>query len=155
NETVESLKRIKKTNKVAARKINRGAKRSRELSPEHIMQVGLGFLASRTVLTAAELGLFTKLAKGGLDAETLRRRLGLHRRGALDFFDALVALRLLERRNGKYFNTPESNHFLDRAKPSYCGGILEMCSARLYSFWGSFPEGLRTGLPQNEAKTGG
>jgi SAM-dependent methyltransferase len=45
--------------------------------------------------------------------------------------------------------------FLDRGKPSYLGGILEMFNARLYGFWGDLTEGLRTGEPQNEAKTGG
>jgi len=30
-----------------------------------------------------------------------------------------------------------------------------MANARLYRFWGSLTEGLRTGRPQNEAKTGG
>jgi hypothetical protein len=125
------------------------------LSPDRIIQNGLGFLASKTILSAAGLGLFTELARGPLDAETLRLRLGLHPRSALDFFDALVALRLLERLDGKYFNTPESDLFLDRNKPTYVGGILEMANARLYPFWGSLTEALRTGLPQNESKTGG
>jgi len=42
-----------------------------------------------------------------------------------------------------------------RDKLSYIGGILEMANERLYPFWGSLTEGLRTGLPQNEVKTGG
>jgi len=45
--------------------------------------------------------------------------------------------------------------FLDRTKSSYIGGILEMCNARLYYFGGVLTEGLRTGQPQNEVKTGG
>jgi len=44
--------------------------------------------------------------------------------------------------------------FLDRAKPSYIGAMLEMANARLYPFWGSLTEALRTGCPQNEAKSG-
>ena len=124
-------------------------------SPDHIMQIGLGFWASKALLSATELGLFTELARGPLDAETLRQRLGLHPRSALDFFDALVALRFLDRLEGRYFNTAETDFYLDRSKPSYAGGILEMCNARLYSFWGSFTDALRTGAPQNEAKTGG
>jgi hypothetical protein len=32
--------------------------------------------------------------------------------------------------------------------------MLEMSNARLYRFWGSLTEALRTGKPQNEAKTG-
>ena len=62
---------------------------------------------------------------------------------------------MLERDDGTYANTPATDLFLDRAKPSYVGGLLEMANARLYGFWGSLTEGLRTGEPQNEAKTGG
>jgi predicted nicotinamide N-methyase len=123
-------------------------------TPDHILQTGLGFWASKTLLSAVELGVFTKLAQGPLAAETLRQQLGLHERSAHDFFDALVALRFLERRDGQYANTAESDLFLDRNKPTYVGGILEMCNARLYAFWGSLTEALRTGQPQNEGKTG-
>lgn len=124
--------------------------------PEAIMQLGLGFWGSKTLLSAVELGLFSELAAAGsLDADGLRERLGLHPRSALDFFDALVALGLLEREDGRYRNTPASEVFLDRAKPSYVGGVLEMASMRLFGFWSSLTEGLRTGKPQNEAKSGG
>ena len=119
------------------------------------MQIGFGFWASKTLLSATELGLFTELARGPLDAATLRQRLGLHPRSVRDFLDALVALRLLERRGGLYSNTPETDWHLDRNKPGYIGGVLEMCSGRLYGYWGSLTEALRTGLPQNESKTGG
>src|SRR5215831_9342976 len=102
------------------------------LSPDRILQLGTGFFGAKAVLSAAELGLFTELAKGPLDAEALRVRLGLHARSARDFFDALVALKLLERQAGKYSNSPEADLFLDRAKPSYMGGLLEMCSVRLF-----------------------
>ena len=45
--------------------------------------------------------------------------------------------------------------FLDKAKPSYVGGVLEMGSRRLYGFWGSLTEALRSGELQNEARHGG
>jgi O-methyltransferase domain/Dimerisation domain len=123
-------------------------------TPEHIMQVGLGFWASKTLLSAIEMGLFTELARHPEDLESVRERLGLHPRSARDFLDALVALGFLERRDGVYHNTPDTDLFLDRSKPSYIGGILEMANARLYGFWGGLTEGLRTGRHQNEAKTG-
>ncbi len=126
-----------------------------QLTPETIMQLGFGFWGSKTLLSAVGMGLFSELAKAGaLDGEALRERLGLHARSATDFFDALVALGMLERDDGRYANTPETDLFLDRAKPSYIGGMMEMADARLYGFWGSLTEGLRTGEPQNEAKVG-
>jgi hypothetical protein len=126
------------------------------VAAERVLQVGLGFWASRTLLSAVELGLFSELGQGPRDAEELRARLGLHPRGARDFLDALVSLGLLERdQEGRYANAADADLFLDRAKPSYVGGLLEMASARLYGFWGSLTEALRTGEPQNEAKYGG
>jgi hypothetical protein len=105
-----------------------------QLNPDRIMQLGMSFWGSKTLLSAVELGVFTELAKQPLDAEGLRRRLGLHPRSARDFFDALVALGMLQRENGRYANTSESNLFLDHAKPTYIGGFLEMANARLYRF---------------------
>ncbi|HEY0005912.1 MAG TPA: methyltransferase [Pyrinomonadaceae bacterium] len=126
------------------------------VTPSHIMQLGLGFWASKTLLSAVELGLFTELAGGAMSAETINARLNLHPRSVRDFLDALVSLRMLERDGeGLYSNTPETEMFLDRAKPSYIGGILEMASKRLYPYWGSLTEALKTGRPQNEAKSGG
>jgi hypothetical protein len=126
-----------------------------DVTPDAIMQLGLAFWGSKTLLSAIELGVFSELAAAGpLDGDTLRERLDLNARSATDFFDALVALGMLERENGHYTNAPSTELFLDRAKPSYVGGILEMANARLYGFWDSLTEGLRTGDPQNEAKRG-
>src|SRR5258705_11164303 len=91
---------------------------------EHFLQVGLGFWESKTLLSAVEMGLFTELAKDSGELESLQKRLGLHPRAARDFFDALVALKFLERREGRYYNTPCTHLFLDKSNPSYIGGIL-------------------------------
>jgi hypothetical protein len=123
-------------------------------TPEHILKLGLAFWGSKALLSAVELGLFTKLAKGPLDAAAIAAELRLHARGARDFLDTLVALGMLQREDGHYSNTADSSLFLDRGKPSYIGGILEMANARLYPFWGSLTEALQTGQPQNESKQG-
>ena len=126
-----------------------------QLNPDKIMQTGLGFWASKTLMSAIEMDLFTELSRGPESYEGLTSRVGLHPRSARDFLDALVALGFLQRSNGRYGNTPETDLFLDRKKPSYIGGLLEMANHRLYPFWGHLTEALRTGLPQNEVKSGG
>ena len=127
-----------------------------QLDPSHIMQVGMGFWPSKTVLSAVELELFTQLADEPMSGAEIGERLGLHPRGIYDFLDTLVALRILERDgdgpDGRYRNTDESAAFLDKRSPTYIGGILEMAGARLYPFWGDLTEALRTGEPQNEVK---
>jgi precorrin-6B methylase 2 len=127
----------------------------KNVTPEHIMQVGLGFWGSKVLLSAVGLELFTVLAEKPLDGEALRTRLDLHPRAARDFFDALVALGFLEREQGAYRNTAATGLFLDKGKPSYIGGMLEMANERLFRFWHDLPEALHTGLPQNEVKQGG
>ncbi len=134
----------------------KGSPASKQATPERILQLGLGFWGSKTLLSAVETGLFTELAKGSLDFETLAERLMLHPRSARDFLDALVALGMLEREGDRYSNTSETDLFLDRAKPSYVGGLLEMANARLYPFWGSLTEALRTAeCPKTKQKQGG
>lgn len=125
-----------------------------DISPDRILQTGMAFWASKTLLSAVEMEVFTELAKKPADLATLQGRLGLHPRGAADFLDALVALGFLQRENGIYQNTAETGLFLDKANPSYVGGILEMCNHRLYGFWGSLTTALRTGETQNESKGG-
>ena len=123
-------------------------------TPDQILQVGLGFWSSKTLLSAIELEVFTELAKHPLSLAELQGRLGLHPRSARDFFDALVAMGFLEREGDIYRNTPSTDLFLDRRKPTYVGGVLEMCNRRLYPFWAHLTEALRTGRPQNEARDG-
>ena len=125
-----------------------------QLTPEHILQVGLGFWPSKVLLSAIEMGLFTELAHSPESLETLQGRMGLHPRSCRDFLDTLVALGFLQREDGRYSNTPATDFFLDRKKPSYMGGLLEMANHRLYPFWGHLTEALRTGRPQNELRTG-
>jgi O-methyltransferase domain/Dimerisation domain len=119
-----------------------------------ILDMGTAFWASKTLLSAVELGVFTQLGPGPLPFEPLRERLGLHPRAARDFLDALVALGFLDRDGSVYRNTRDAAAFLDKAKPSYIGGLLEMLNERLYGFWGRLTEALRTGEPQNESRAG-
>ncbi len=129
------------------------------LNPSRIMEIGMGFWASKTLLTAVNLGLFTLLANGSLSGEAIRKKLGLHERGLYDFLDSLVALKFLEREGLKetstYSNASDVDLFLDKEKQTYVGGMLEMSNNRLYGFWNDLEEGLKTGLPQNETKDGG
>lgn len=133
-----------------------GAPPEAVLDPSHIMQVGVGFWASKTLLSAVELELFTQLGTEEMTGEQIRERLGLHPRATFDFLDTLVALGFLGRdgsgTEARYRNTTQTAAFLNKRSPTYIGGILEMCNARLYGFWGDLTEALQTGKPQNEVK---
>lgn len=127
------------------------------IHPGDIMQTGMSFMRSKVLLAAVKLDLFTTLAKNGpRKASDLGHALGLHPRAWYDFFDALLAMGFLEREGdgpeGKYYNTPETETFLDKRRPEYVGGMLEMCNDRLFRFWSDLDDALKTGQPQNEAK---
>lgn len=132
---------------------------SHQNTPAQILQVGMGFWASKTLLSAVELGLFTELGSGALTGSEVQSAVGLHPRGTYDFLDALVALGFLAREGtgaeARYRNTEETGRFLDRNGPEYVGGLLEMANARLYRFWADLTEALKTGQPQNEIKHSG
>ena len=123
------------------------------------MQTATAFWASKVLLTAVGLDLFTTLGDGKMTASQLGESLALHPRGTYDFFDALVALKFLERDGdgpeGKYKNTPETAAFLNKTSPMYIGGLPEMLNARLFGFWNDLGTALKTGQPQNEVKHGG
>ena len=131
----------------------------KQVNPSKIMQIGMGFWASKTLLTAVNMELFTYLANGELSGQDIKTRLGLHERGLYDFLDTLVALGFLKRSGLKetalYRNAEDTDLFLDKSKPSYVGGMLEMSNNRLYPFWHNLEDGLKTGAPQNDTKTGG
>ena len=127
--------------------------------PSAIMQIGMGFFASKTLLSAVELKLFTLLAPGPKTGQQIAEDLQLRSRAVFDFLDGLVALGMLDRDGsgeaGLYSNTPATMAFLDATSPMYIGGILEMANARLYGFWDGLTEALQTGQPQNEVKHSG
>lgn len=128
------------------------------LDPGPILQTAFAFWSSKVLLTAVEFGVFTILGDRRISGAELGAEVGLHPRAVSDFFDALVAMRFLEREgdgpSAKYFNTPAGALYLDRGQPRYVGGILVMLNARLFKFWHDLPEALRTGKPQNETKHG-
>src|SRR4029079_13607546 len=76
---------------------NNGLKMNSPLDPSPILETAFGFWHSKVLLTAVEMGLFTKLANHRLTGSELGAELKLHPRGIADFFDALVAMKFLGR----------------------------------------------------------
>jgi len=126
--------------------------------PSKIMQIGMGYWASKTLLAAVKFGLFTHLAGTKLSGKEIKQKLSLNTtdRHVYDWLDTLVSLGFLQREgvmdSSVYTNSLDTEVFLDKKKPSYIGGILEMGNNRLYKFWGDLEEALITGKPQNESK---
>jgi len=125
------------------------------------MQIGTGFWASKILLSAVKFEIFTTLAeRKSLSASEIKSHLKFKctDRNVFDYLDALTTFGFLNREGvletAKYSNNINTDFFLDKKKPTYIGGILEMMNNRLYGFWGNLEAGLLTGHPQNEAKHG-
>jgi hypothetical protein len=122
------------------------------LTPARIAQLGQGFRETKALHSAVELGVFVALAEGPLDLGALRARIGIHPRGARDFFDALVALGLLERdANGRYANVRAAERYLVPGSPTYIGGLLDHIRVHEYPVWNFLTRALQTGEPQSPA----
>lgn len=117
-----------------------------------ILRLGNAFCDAKALLTAVELDLFTQLhgAPGGSATEAeVKQELGLHGRGLGDFLDLLVALRILERQDGRYRNAPGTDRHLVRGADEYIGGFLLRSNRNLYPAWDRLEEALRTGRQQS------
>src|SRR2546427_12903774 len=118
-----------------------------QLDPGPILQTAFAFWSSKVLLTAVEFEVFTKLGNRRLTGAQMGAEVGLHRRAISDFFDALVAMKFLDREgdgpDAKYFNTPSASLYLDSSSPRYIGGILIMLNDRLFKFWDDLPTALR------------
>ena len=88
------------------------------VDPDRIFQLAQGFMASKHLFAASELGLFEALGEGPVDLAGLAARTGLPARTARISADAMVALGLLELRGDCYANTPVAATFLSGATPA-------------------------------------
>ena len=126
--------------------------------PGHIMQIASGYGVSKALMSAVSLGLYTRLAERPMTLEEIMQEYGFLQRPAMDFLDLLVSVNLLERdgdgAGAHYLNTPATAAFLDRNRPGYIGGILELWDKRNYRFWADIAEAFTTGKAQNETKIG-
>ena len=119
------------------------AKDAAGVLPDNLNQLTRGFMSSRVVLTALELDLFTAV-NGGSGAEEVAAKIHGDPRATEVLLNALVALKLLNKQNGTFHNTPLTARFFaggspDNARP----GLLH--TANLWRRWSTLTECVRTG----------
>jgi hypothetical protein len=144
-----------------------------QVSPDPIFQMVTGFCVSKTLMTAVELEVFTKLSGNTtVDINEFQNMLGIQKRPAEVFATALVSLGLLnvtkskeerkretgivntDENNRRYSNSQLSEVFLDKSKPSYIGDFIIMMDKHLYDRWGKLPISLKTNQPVEVAAEG-
>ncbi len=125
-----------------------GKQPSKELSPIPLMQITTGFWASKTLAAAIELDLFSKLSGRGADPPEVQGSLGIPARPAEMLLSGCAALGLLEKRGGRFYNSPLAEEYLVRGKPYYFGGFVAMLDRRLYLPWNRLTDALKTDQAQ-------
>lgn len=123
---------------------------SPEVSPQRIFEIAQGFMASKHLFAASQLGVFEALGEGPVDLAGLAARLGLTPRTARISADAMVALGLLEREGENYANTPIAATFLSGATPADFRPLLKFWDRLSYPVWEDLAGALGRGRPVRE-----
>ncbi|MSQ11195.1 MAG: methyltransferase domain-containing protein [Dehalococcoidia bacterium] len=117
-------------------------------SPDRIQGVMTGFWASKALFTGVELGVFKELSRGPASAEVLAYRLKLNPKALERLMNALVSLTLLEKKGGRFSNTPEAETFLVEGKPEFVGGQVEHLAHLHWRLWENLPDAVRENSPR-------
>ncbi len=118
--------------------------------PERIFEIAQGFMASKHLFAASELGLFEALGEGPVDLDGLAARTGLTRRTARISADAMVAIGLLERQGDRYANSAVAATFLAGQTPADLRPLLAFWDRLSYPAWTDLAGALGRGRPKHE-----
>jgi 2-polyprenyl-3-methyl-5-hydroxy-6-metoxy-1,4-benzoquinol methylase len=124
------------------------------ISPDPVFQILTGFWASKVLMAAVEMDVFTKLDGMQVTGQELQKLLGMEDRPAQVFASALVSVGLLEARNGRFSNSQIAATFLSQKSPAYMGGFVRMVDERLYKAWDNLAWSLANNKPV-KVKQGG
>jgi SAM-dependent methyltransferase len=108
-----------------------------------------GFILSRIIQVAVTTGIFDKIEAPGTTSEEVASCINTSPRATELFLNALVAIRLLSKESGKYFNTAISRTYLVKNSPKYFGGMI-VFEHNLWDMWGKLEESVRTGKPSRK-----
>ena len=111
--------------------------------PEEITEMIRGFMSSRAILTALELDVFTAIGDGGT-AKQIAGKIGGAVRATEMLLNALVSLKLLEKRDGVFHNTPVAARFFVEGTPDSARSA-QLHSANLWKRWSTLTEAVQAG----------
>ena len=115
-----------------------------DTSPDLILQTAAGFMMSKHLFAANDLGLFEKLADRPLTLDELANDLSIPPRTARITADAMVALGFLEKQDDGYRNSSVSQTFLSGKTPADLRPFLRFWNRISYPQWQHLEEALRT-----------
>jgi 3-hydroxy-5-methyl-1-naphthoate 3-O-methyltransferase len=119
------------------------AKDAAGVLPDDVNELVRGFMPSRAVLTALELDVFTAVGEGGT-AKQIAAKIHTAARATEMLLNALVSLKLLEKREGVYTNTPLSARFFVEGTPD-SARTAQLHMANVWKRWSTLTEAVRAG----------
>jgi SAM-dependent methyltransferase len=111
---------------------------------DRLWEMARAFQASRVLLSAVELGIFGALGDLARPSDEVAEDLGTDPRATDRLMNALVALDLLEKENGRFRNTDETARCLVPDRPGDISGAL-MHTNHLWDTWSTLSEAVREG----------
>ncbi|MBV8551480.1 MAG: hypothetical protein JOY54_09280 [Acidobacteriaceae bacterium] len=113
--------------------------------PQPILEIATGFMRSKHLFTAAEMGVFEALADGPRTIDELARQMRAPRRTARIVVDAVTALGLLQRNGDRYENGPVAQAFLSGSGAADMGAWLRFWNRLSYCRWLTLEDSVRLG----------
>ena len=105
------------------------------ISPEPIMHIASGFMATKHLFVANEIGVFSALANGPATLAHIAERTNTPERTLRIVLDATVALGLIDRTNGTYQNSPATQTYLSGAGAHDLRPFLRFWNHLSYPNW--------------------
>jgi predicted O-methyltransferase YrrM len=120
--------------------------KGQELNPGALLQISGSYWETCTLHAGVKLDVFTQIDSHYLSGDTMAEKLGGNERGVNMLLDALTAMGLLEKKDGKYGNTVLASTFLSRHSPRYIGHIIKHHS-HLVESWSKLDIAVTSGKP--------
>jgi predicted O-methyltransferase YrrM len=109
---------------------------------DDLSELTRGFMASKVIISAAELEVFDHLANDGATAEEVAAHYGGTQRAFAIFLNALAALGVVEKQADRYRNTPLGQRHLVTTSPHYLGDGVRL-RTELWDSWTNLEAALR------------
>ena len=111
--------------------------------PDDLYELVRAYMPSRALLTGLELDVFSAVADGG-SAEQVANKIGAHPRATEMLLHALASLKLIEKRDGTFFNsTASARFFVEGSRDNARSGLLH--TANLWKRWSTLTDAVRAG----------
>jgi acetylserotonin N-methyltransferase len=115
------------------------------LDPALVLDLLQAFRCSKAMFAALALGVFDALASGPKPLDTLAGELRSSRDGLQRLLDACVGLRLLDRDDRGYRNTPTASVYLCQNSPHRLTGYISYSNDVMWKLWAHLEDAVREG----------